>query len=367
MWLWIESELNMTSRRVEIAGAGLSGLTLAAALGQQGWQVRIHERSKSLRSTGGGLYLREEARWAGRKLGIDHKLAERLFTPDGMEIRVEGVSKARFPREEATQTMLRQDLHDTLREAALSAGATIATDVEIVGADPDGSLIMASGERIKGDLVVAADGVSSKIPASLAIEGVIRRYDDGIVRVLLERGGLELSHWNRTIDFWHYGGAALRALYSPCGPAHCYLCLMSAVGDSRGAAVPVDTAYWSSGFPELAPLLARAGSSARYDRYGLIQRASWSSGRAVIIGDAAHAMPSSLGRSASIGMANAVELAVQLEAHDTIETALAAWELAQRPRIEAIQAKAESVALARSLSSGAQVDLSAIEREAASA
>ena len=209
--------------------------------------------------------------------------------------------------------------------------------------------------------------MSSKIPASLGIESVIRRYDDGIVRVLLERSGSDLPRWDRTIDFWHYGEAALRALYSPCGPSHCYLCLMSAVGDVRGATVPVDAAYWSAGFPELAPLLARVGSSARYDRYGLIRRANWSSGRAVIIGDAAHAMPSSLGRSASIGMANAVELAIQLEAHDTIEAALAAWEYAQRPKIEAIQARAESVALARSLSSGVQVDLSAIEREAASA
>ena len=35
-------------RHAEIAGAGLGGLTLAAALAQRGWSVRVHERAPQL-------------------------------------------------------------------------------------------------------------------------------------------------------------------------------------------------------------------------------------------------------------------------------------------------------------------------------
>jgi 2-polyprenyl-6-methoxyphenol hydroxylase-like FAD-dependent oxidoreductase len=38
----------------EIAGAGISGLTAAAALAKAGWRVRVHERSEELREIGAG-------------------------------------------------------------------------------------------------------------------------------------------------------------------------------------------------------------------------------------------------------------------------------------------------------------------------
>src|SRR5574338_267642 len=46
-------------RHAEIAGAGLGGLTAAAALAQRGWSVRVHERSPELRTAGAGIYVFE--------------------------------------------------------------------------------------------------------------------------------------------------------------------------------------------------------------------------------------------------------------------------------------------------------------------
>ena len=43
----------MTKRRhAEIAGAGFAGLAAAAALGQRGWSVRVHEMNPELRAFG---------------------------------------------------------------------------------------------------------------------------------------------------------------------------------------------------------------------------------------------------------------------------------------------------------------------------
>jgi ribulose 1,5-bisphosphate synthetase/thiazole synthase len=41
--------------RAEIVGAGIGGLTTAAALAQRGWSVRVHERAPDLRAFGAGI------------------------------------------------------------------------------------------------------------------------------------------------------------------------------------------------------------------------------------------------------------------------------------------------------------------------
>lgn len=344
---------------VEIAGAGITGLTLAAALGQAGWSVRVHESAGELRSLGGGLYLRGDGAQAARRLGIWDEVARETFTPDGFEVRIDGASETRLPRNDDTRTMLRQGLHAILRRAAERAGAEIVLGSKVVALGGDGDVLLADGSRLPADLGVAADGVGSRLPESLGIVAERRRYDDGLIRVLLEREHLVGPDWERTIDFWRYGETALRILYTPCGPRHCYLCLMSAIDDARGSALPIDVAYWAGHFPELRPLLSRAGSGARHDRYGKITLPRWSTGRAAIVGDAAHGMPSSLGRGASVGMLNAVELAGRLRDGGAVEAALADWETAQRPFVEDVQAEAERVALARALSARNRVDVAA--------
>lgn len=51
----------MTRLHAKIAGAGIGGLTLAAALAQRGWSVRVHERARDLRAFGAGLQMADNA------------------------------------------------------------------------------------------------------------------------------------------------------------------------------------------------------------------------------------------------------------------------------------------------------------------
>nr|WP_238368444.1 FAD-dependent monooxygenase [Mesobacterium pallidum] len=249
-----------------------------------------------------------------------------------------------------------------LLQAAQDAGVTVALGSEVVSAHPEGTLILADGTRLSADLAVAADSVGSVIPDRLGIGGTVRRYDDGIIRRLADRRDLGPG-WDKTLDIWLLGKSRLRALYSPCSPSQCYLCLMSAVSDDIGARIPLETDYWTDAFPMLAGVIRNGQDNARYDRYGRIDRVSWSKGRVAIVGDAAHAMPSSLGRSASAGLLTAVRLAEAVEEHGRIEDALAEWERTNRPDIEQVQAKATHVALARSLSRSEIPDFGKIEHE----
>ncbi|MBT6204783.1 MAG: FAD-dependent monooxygenase [Alphaproteobacteria bacterium] len=64
-------------RIAEIAGVGLAGLATATAFAHQGWQVRVHERSKDLREIGAGIYLFENTLNALEELGVYDKVRNR--------------------------------------------------------------------------------------------------------------------------------------------------------------------------------------------------------------------------------------------------------------------------------------------------
>jgi len=73
------------------------------------------------------------------------------------------------------------------------------------------------------------------------------------------------------------------------------------------------------------------------DRYEAARVRSWSSGRAAIVGDAAHAMPPTIGQGAGTAMINAVSLAAALSRCERAEDALEEWEAAERPETEVTQ------------------------------
>jgi salicylate hydroxylase len=58
--------------------------------------------------------------------------------------------------------VFRPDYHAILLEAAIEAGANLRRGCTVISYDvADGAVILESGERVKGDLIVGADGVKS--------------------------------------------------------------------------------------------------------------------------------------------------------------------------------------------------------------
>lgn len=350
--------LVQTMKTAEIAGAGLSGLALAAGLARSGWRVVVHEAAVALRSGGGGLYISRDGFWALDQLGQSELFRQRSFAPRGFETWIDGRLHRAHENHGVFRTALRQQLHDLLAETARKAGVEIRMGARVVGADPAGMLSFADGSRRRADLVVGADGVGSELFAPLGLVRDRVTHEDGIVRVLLDRSGLPGSGWDVSKDNWSYEGQPQRILYTPCSPDHCYLVMMASAEGTVRLTVPPDLALWRPAFPILAPLLERKPQEARFDRYCSTRLSAWTSGRAVLIGDAAHAMPSSHGRGANISIRTAVKLAMALRATGDIEAALAAWQAEMRPEIARDQQEAEHLAASRSLQRGRpQIDL----------
>ena len=338
----------MATRHAEIAGAGFTGLVAAAALCQRGWTVRVHECEPELRADEAGLFLRGNGLAILNTIGVREDIIRSSHSAPAWDVWVDGKLRSR----EATNvaggaralTLTRQALHSAVLRRALEAGAEIVTSSRVVGARPDGALLLDSGRALQADLVIGADGVASAVRESLGIPVQRRRFRDGIIRVLAERGGHTGGQWDHIMDCWAIRERTLRILYSPCNATTVYFAMMAPSDDPQACAIPVDAGLWSEYFPALAPFLVSLGGRGRYDVYEATAPGSWSAGRVAIVGDAANAMPPTLGQSAGLAMTNACTMAAALDQAPTVEDGLRLWEKRERPMTDDTQRRAEELA-----------------------
>lgn len=347
--------MSTTTRHVEIAGAGFAGLTMATALAQRGWSVRLHEQGDQVRDFGAGILMWRNAMLQLDVIGVGDRIREQGTPPTFYETRLNGTSVSLELEGYPYWAITRPKLHTILADAAVAAGVEIVTGSHVTAADRNGALILDDGSRFEADLVIGCDGVGSAVRNSLDLEQERKKYKDGVARVLIPRPAeFRGGEWDRMIDFWTLDPDAMRILYVPCDSETLYLGLMAETTNERASRLPIDPEVWSARFPELAPIveLAAQALGGRHDGYQTNRVTPWSVGRAAIVGDSAHAMCPALAQGAGVGIVNAVDLALALEQHDEIEDALAAWEARQRPMTDEAQARTAYMAENRTFAKG---------------
>lgn len=322
-------------KSAEIVGAGLAGLAMANALGRRGWQVRVHERANDLRMFGAGIFLWENGIKSLDLLGVLPQTLARAKRPRLLEVEDQD-GKLMMSQEFGSEGRLcmppRADLYDALIAGAESAGVDIVTNSPARAATPDGELLLDDGTTLRADLVVAADGAYSRLRESLLLTKRIDYLWEGYIRLLIPR--LPEDSPDVVREYW---SGKRRLLYCPCTPEHNYVCLGCAVDDLRGRSVPVDTEAWLQSFPQLASYIERFPEEGRWDRAVRVICRKWHSGRAVVIGDAAHAQPPNLGQAANIAFTNVVSLAAAVDEATDIPQALETWEATERPLSDHVQ------------------------------
>jgi 2-methyl-3-hydroxypyridine 5-carboxylic acid dioxygenase len=344
------------TRHAEVAGAGFAGLTVSIALARRGWTVRLHERNDEVRDFGAGILLWRNAMLALEIIGVAAAIRASGVLPAAYETSLNGESVSSELPGYPYWAITRPKLHALLVEAARAAGVEIVTGSRAAGADPAGALLMADGTRLEADLVIGADGAGSAVRDSLGdLTQERKKYQDGVCRVLIARPEeFQGPEWDRVIDFWTLEPDAMRILFIPTGPDTIYLGMMATTTNERASRIPIDVEVWSARFPHLATAVRLAGTAegGRHDTYQTNRVTPWAAGRAVLVGDAAHAMCPALGQGASVGIVNAVELAHTLDQHDVIGEALAVWQERERKMTDDAQARSAYLAETRSLAKG---------------
>ena len=332
------------TRHAEIAGGGFTGLTIGAVLAQAGWTVRVHERTTEIRAFGAGIWIWDNGVRVLKAIGAaDHALDGCTEAPTYISWDARGRYIDEVPFAPITSTdrsrmfcITRQQLLSAILGAVERAGVEIVTSSTATGARPDGTLITDDGREWPADLVVAADGINSKVRDSLGLLKSRKPHVDGAIRVLVpHEPGYADTEEGRTIREWWKGYR--RVLYTPCTREVFYLAFIMLARDTEASRLPLAKALWTEAFPHLESMIDRVPDEGRYDRFETIKLKAWSAGRVAIVGDSAHAMSPGLGQGCGTAISNALSLANMLQESDDIDHVLARWESRQRPISEHTQ------------------------------
>lgn len=328
----------MKVRTAEIGGAGLAGLAMAAALAQKGWRVVLHERSPELRMFGAGIWVWESGLKVLEMLGAFEQATRRVRIIREWRVADETgdvMASIEFDDSARLYLPLREDLYDALIARCVHFGVEIRTSSEAVAMRPDGTLVMEGGAERKADLVIAADGINSKLRDSV---GATRLRDFGLeigIRLLIDQRPEDPT--DVVTEYWN---GPLRLLYNPCTDAKNYVFLGAPLDDDSANALPIDRDYWSEKFPAAADYVKRFEVDGRWDRIGAVRCSNWSDGHTAIIGDAAHGLPPNLGQQAMTAFVNAMAMVAILEESsdaDDIPDLLSRWEKQQKPLANHVQ------------------------------
>jgi len=158
-----------------VVGCGIGGLSAAFCLTQAGHRVTIIESSPVLGEIGAGIQISPNTSRLLRRWGLGGHLEEFAVRPEGMAYRRyntgERIGFSRFGEALARDYgspyyhMHRADLHKLLCDL-VAPHVTILLGSTVTGCDPDPvspSVTLKSGEVMRADLVIGADGVKSYI------------------------------------------------------------------------------------------------------------------------------------------------------------------------------------------------------------
>jgi 2-polyprenyl-6-methoxyphenol hydroxylase-like FAD-dependent oxidoreductase len=159
-----------------VVGGGIGGLAAAIGLRRIGWEVTVVERAPVLADVGAGISLHANGLRALDALGVGDavRAAARpeytggTRTPSGTRlVRLDGAALERAVGS-SILGITRAELHRRLRAALPDACLRVATEVtDVDRTDPARPRVRLADGTLEADLVVAADGVNSRLRGRL--------------------------------------------------------------------------------------------------------------------------------------------------------------------------------------------------------
>ncbi|MPZ47382.1 MAG: NAD(P)-binding protein [Betaproteobacteria bacterium] len=337
--------------KIAIVGGGIGGLTTALAMTQAGFAVTVHERAAQLADQGAGITLAPNATRVLYHLGLGPDLEATSVTPPMTEYRhyrtgsvimrmvtkdyreLYGAPYMRLHRWDLQHAMI-QRLAQTA-PGALRLGSCVD---QVEPRDEQVALRFADGRLEMADLVIAADGIRSTIretlfnPAPPVFTGFVawrglvdtadlpRQLHESAVafgqgrhinRYLVRRGELLNFVAVAQRDQWEAEGWTIPA------PLDEFLEEFSSFDEGTRTVIS-------------RPVL---GQVFKWGLFGRPWLEEWSSGRVVLLGDAAHPMLPFLGQGAANAIEDAMILARCLKSEATPERAFSLYQRTRAPRV----------------------------------
>lgn len=331
------------ARTAMIVGAGVAGLTAAAALAGAGWQVEIAEVNPSRATSGWGLCLTGPALRALAELGLaDDCLTEGygMGVITHLDVDGEPVGQARPPRllgarRPAMAGIARPVLHRILHAEAEQRGVVVHQGLTVTAVDQDGGLVhmqLSDGTARQVALLVGADGIRSTMRSLLGLETSPDYHGQMVWRALVPR-----PQWATGIH--QFAGRADTAGLVPISVSQAYV-FLTENGVEQSVLPEAELAprlkQLLEAFPgrvaEIRPLVSGSESVVRRPVLTAFLEGAWNRGNAVVIGDAAHAPAPHMASGAALAIEDGLVLAEELGRHRSVGAGIEAFVRRRRQR-----------------------------------
>ncbi|PQE21532.1 FAD binding domain-containing protein [Rutstroemia sp. NJR-2017a BVV2] len=360
---------------VIVIGAGIGGLAAALALRREGHRVSVLEKSRFAAEIGAAVHIAPNCTRLLRRLGINPERyrANRLtgvgnrdtlnflkiralVTADTEKMNMFDSSGKAPPTnwdfdEKDWYLIHRAHLHGALKELALSSegdGTPVKLSVScnIVDMDPkEATVTLDSGETIKGDIVIGADGVKSWSRSYIAPD--VEPYSSGkcCYRWLISFAEIEkyeslkkFSQWYGRMIEWDYNDR--RIIIYPCVDNTMYNC-GGFIPNHIASKEKLIQSYKGMGH-EVEQLLALTPEDGLHiwELLDMDFLSTYTKDSLVLIGDAAHPFLPYMGQGAAMAIEDGVTLAALIPlgtSTDDISSRLQLYLKCRKERVERIQ------------------------------
>ncbi|MFF3667808.1 FAD-dependent monooxygenase [Microtetraspora malaysiensis] len=334
-----------------VIGAGIGGLTAAAALAGRGWTVTVCERASSIEPVGSGLAIAPNALRALDTIGVGDQVRDLAALQGVAGIRRASGGWLSRTSAEAAQArygdpivLLRRATVMELLAGLLPPGA-LRLNTAVHDVDASSGRVSTGAGELRADLVVAADGIRSAARRAL-FPGHPDPVYSGTTAWRFVVSGRGIAALNGA-ESWGRG-EVFGVMPLAGDEVYCYA--TATVPSGPGHADPAE---------EKAELLRRFGTwhapipalVERADPAGVIRSdvffmdtplPAFHRGRVALLGDAAHAMTPNLGQGACQAIEDAVTLAHHVSA-GSVERGLAAYTRDRLPRTTGIVRRSAAI------------------------
>jgi kynurenine 3-monooxygenase len=331
-----------TPDKITLIGAGLNGPLLAILLAQRGFAVEIYERRPDMRrvrvsagrsinlaiSTRGIHALRQAGLWEGmRSIIIPMKGRMMHSTAGELTFQPYGKNEA-----EVINSISRAELNIALINAAEERGATIHFNQRCTGYDLKTGAIRVRNEETgevvirETAVVIGCDGSASAIRGEmlrLSRFNFSQQYLDYGYKELTIPAGSDGKHLLEThaLHIWPRGNYMLIALPNIDGTFACILFVPFEGADSFASLTTQAEVvrFFKARFPDVVPLMPQLADNYFANPTGAmvtIKCSPWHvEGRALLLGDAVHAIVPFFGQGINCGFEDCTWLVELLDRH----------------------------------------------------
>jgi kynurenine 3-monooxygenase len=348
-------------------GAGLAGALLATLLARRGWSVDVYEKRPDPRAKGyeGGrsinLALAERGLDALRRAGLERPVMAQAVMMRGRMVHLPDGSEQlqRYGRDdsEVIWSVHRGRLNIALIDAAEAAGARIHFNQRLDGVDFDPRRVrfVNDHDRVAREqdfeALLGADGAGSGVREAMRplvelgerFEPLGHGYKELEIPPSAD-GGFRIEP--NALHIWPRGGYMCIALPNTEQTFTVTLFLPMS-GNPSFATLPdlaAARAFFERDFTDALPLVPEFDAdwtTNPVSGLGTLKLDNWRlDGRAVLLGDAAHAMVPFHGQGMNCAFEDCIALDRHLAAAEDFASAFSAFEAERRPNAEAIQTMA---------------------------